>query len=636
MTTSRKAIGNFIIFFIAAIVAICALMLTSSVASAGVINVPADYPTIQQAINNVTLANRTIEVNATAYNAQGISETVDVTQSNIIIRSVNGQAVVSAGGASDHVFNITGQTNVTLEGFEIRDAHGTTRDVAGIYISNARECTISNDTVANISAVYDVYGIRLLWSDSNTFANTSVSNITGSSTNPAYGILLLYSSNNAFNSSTAVSNIAAKYALVSGIYLSSSDNNTFSGSTSVSNITTRFSPPLSGDPPGYGISLDDSSGNRFNSSTSVSTVKATNGNAYGISLKSSSNNNTFSSSTSVIDTVNSTSDTAYGIGLELNSDYNNFTGITITPTITGSEFYEFYSSLMCDENVVTNMTIGNPTTISFTYGNGVWLKRVNVSERPGDPENYRNISKYINASNVTPNSWLLVNFSYNDGDVYDAGITEGTLKVWKNNGTWNEEGWNGSRVLDTVNNVVGVNITRFCIFAPLVYIPTSVTIPTATGTGDVTITTSSGYFCSETNALPASPPDPPALTFTHGFFNITICGLNDTIAENVTINFTFPSAIPTDAEFWKYNASNGTWYRYDFGDNDGDNVISITITDNGPGDHNPALGTISDPNGIGWLPPAVAPVPVMTPLGLVALVGLLATLAVLTMRRKRR
>jgi hypothetical protein len=358
-------------------------------------------------------------------------------------------------------------------------------------------------------------------------------------------------------------------------------------------------------------------------------------NAYGILLQSSSNNR-FNSSSSVIDTVTSVNDTAYGIYLEYNSDDNNVTGITITPTITGAYSYEFWSDKECDDNVVTDMTIGNsPTTISFTYGNGIWIKRVNVSERPRDPANLRNIGKYINASNLTVNSWLFVNFSYSESDV--AGVYEDTLNVWKYNGTWYEEGCNGSRVLDTANNVVGVNITSFCIFAPLGN-PTSVTIPTATGTGNATINTSSGYFCDIPEALDASDflgnvPD-SALTFKHGFFNLSICGLNTTNPENVTINFTFPSAIPTDAEFWKYNASNGTWYQYDFGDNDGDNVISITVTDNGAGDHNPANGTINDPSGTGW--PPLASVPTMTPIGLIALISVLSVIAATTITRKRK
>jgi parallel beta-helix repeat protein len=167
---------------------------------------------------------------------------------------------------------------------------------------------------------------------------------------------------------------------------------------------------------------------------------------------------------------------------------------------------------------------------------------------------------------------------------------------------------------------------------------TSVTIPTATGAGNVTINTSSGYFCDKTAALNASYfPNLPdsAITFPHGFFNITVCGLNTTNPETVTINFTYPSAIPTNAEFWKYNSSNGTWYRYPFDDNDGDNFILITITDNGAGDHNPVLGIISDPNGIGWTI-AAAKVPALTPIGMLALMGIMSVvLAVATLRRRK-
>jgi hypothetical protein len=174
MTNSRKAIG---IFIIAAIVAILAFVALSATASAGVINVPsAGNETIQQAINNASDGD-TILVNATAY--AGTIETIDVNKSNIIIRSVNGRAVIDANGADDHVVNITDQTNVTLDNFTIRDAQGTTQDVAGIYMYNATKCNISDIIVTNISATggKNAYGISLVESsNNNTFsANTIVS-----------------------------------------------------------------------------------------------------------------------------------------------------------------------------------------------------------------------------------------------------------------------------------------------------------------------------------------------------------------------------------------------------------------------------------------------------------------------------
>ncbi|TET41901.1 MAG: hypothetical protein E3J66_04620, partial [Dehalococcoidia bacterium] len=142
-------------------------------ASPGDIRVPEAYTTILQAIDNVDAENRTILVNALTYNA---TETVVVDESNIAIRSVNGSAVVTAGGAADHVFNITGQANVTLEGFEIRDANGgASRSVAGIWMNNATGCNISNIAVTNITttgAVFTATGIRLSDSNNNTFGSS--------------------------------------------------------------------------------------------------------------------------------------------------------------------------------------------------------------------------------------------------------------------------------------------------------------------------------------------------------------------------------------------------------------------------------------------------------------------------------
>jgi len=278
--------------FIAAIFAIFALVAFSATASAAIIDVPSPgNETIQQAINNAS-AGDTILVNATAYNAQGIAETIIVNKSDIIIRSVSGRAVVSAGGASEHVFDITDQTNVTLQGFEIRDAHGTTKDVAGIYMNNASECNISDNIVTDISTP--------VWSFKN-----------------AYGIYLDDSSDNSFGSSTSVCNLSADMSAY-GIYLDSSSNNTFSSSTSVYN--------LYGDWDAYGIRLDSSSNNTFSSSTSVYNLSSEMA-ASGIYLGYSSNN-TFSSSTSVCNL--SAYWDAFGISLEDNSDDNECHDCTIS------------------------------------------------------------------------------------------------------------------------------------------------------------------------------------------------------------------------------------------------------------------------------------------------------------------
>jgi parallel beta-helix repeat protein len=321
MDNTRKWIG---IFIIAAIVAILAFVTLSATASAAVINVPsAGNETIQQAINNASTGD-TILVNAAAY--AGTTETVDVTQSNIIIRSVNGRAVIDANGADDHVVDITNQTNVTLDGFTIRNAYGTTRSVAGIYMENATECTISNTIVTNISATgfrLGARGISLTDSHNNSFSSSiSVSSITAINGAYAHGIILEDSHNNIFSSSISVSSITGE-GVAYGIFLLSSNNSIFSSSISVSSIAAT-------DGYVYGIRLLWSNNNTFSSSISVSSVTAPNYDAYGIFLRSSSNN-TFTDFT-ITEVASDSGTTAYGIWLHVHSNNNVFSGGNIYST----------------------------------------------------------------------------------------------------------------------------------------------------------------------------------------------------------------------------------------------------------------------------------------------------------------
>ncbi|KAF5434629.1 Concanavalin A-like lectin, partial [Candidatus Methanophagaceae archaeon] len=190
---------------------------------------------IQAAVNNATQGETICVKNGT------YRETVNVNKSDLTIRVENGSSVTTVSGSlnpNDHIFNITDQTNVTLDGFVIRDARGTGQSVAGIYMKNASECNISGNVVTNLSATgsHDVYGIWLYEDSSNNTFSTSVYNI--SANNDAYGIRLYSSSNNnTFSTSTRVYNISAATDDAYGISLYSSSNNTFSTSISVYNIS---------------------------------------------------------------------------------------------------------------------------------------------------------------------------------------------------------------------------------------------------------------------------------------------------------------------------------------------------------------------------------------------------------------
>jgi len=134
---------------------------------------------------------------------------------------------------------------------------------------------------------------------------------------------------------------------------------------------------------------------------------------------------------------------------------------------------------------------------------------------------------------------------------------------------------------------------------------------TSTGSGAVTLQASAGYFSAAAGVGNPSPADAPALDFPHGFFSFTIVITDEDGSSVVTdedasvvVTFILPGNVPTTTEYWKYGptASNPAnhWYQIPLGSNDGDNVITIALTDGGDGDGDlTANGTITDPGGPG-------------------------------------
>jgi YVTN family beta-propeller protein len=127
-------------------------------------------------------------------------------------------------------------------------------------------------------------------------------------------------------------------------------------------------------------------------------------------------------------------------------------------------------------------------------------------------------------------------------------------------------------------------------------------VNTATGTGIATFTTSNGSISGLT-ALPQSQlACPPKLgfNFPQGFFSFNISNLNP--GATVIITITLPSYMPIGIQYWK--CINGQWVDCTslLGSNDGDNILTLTLTDGGLGDADGVVnGTIVDPGG-----PAVA------------------------------
>jgi parallel beta-helix repeat protein len=266
-------------------------------------NFKGGFAKIQDAVDSAA-DGYTILVHDGTYN-----ENVNVNK-RLTIRSENGAAstTVQAASATDHIFVVTADY-VHISGFT---ATGTTVDYpnypAGIYLSSADNCNISENNCSN-----NCNGIWLVGSSSNTLtSNTANSNLL-------WGIRLEdSSSNNTLTSNTASNNGGH------GIWLYDSINNTLTSNTANSNgddgisvcysssntLTSNIANSNSGD----GITLHDSSSNTLTSNTANS-----NG-MNGIWLYDSINN------TLTSNTANSNND--YGITLTYTSGgnliYNNY------------------------------------------------------------------------------------------------------------------------------------------------------------------------------------------------------------------------------------------------------------------------------------------------------------------------
>lgn len=157
-----------------------------------------------------------------------------------------------------------------------------------------------------------------------------------------------------------------------------------------------------------------------------------------------------------------------------NTANSNYHGIVITGdnntltnnTAKSNTDWDFRSSSSSNGNVVFNLTVGSyPTTLSFTYDNGIKLKGVETA--PSNPIGMVNIGKYVEIVNETVNSWIYLNVSYSDAEILY--VVEESLKLYKWNVTteeWLLADGSGINGVNTAKNYVYANITGFSIFAP--------------------------------------------------------------------------------------------------------------------------------------------------------------------------
>ena len=148
--------------------------------------------------------------------------------------------------------------------------------------------------------------------------------------------------------------------------------------------------------------------------------------------------------------------------------------------------------------------------------------------------------------------------------------------------------------IEAVDTVGNINVSENTVMFKLAY-----GVETATGAGTAYFELDNGVIeeliSVDESTLPSEGK--PDLEFPYGFFSFEITGLSP--GQTVTVTITLPSDTPVGTQYWKYHTPEG-WYQIPIGDDDGDNVITIQLTDGGLGDDDgEANGIIVDVGGPG-------------------------------------
>jgi hypothetical protein len=89
----------------------------------------------------------------------------------------------------------------------------------------------------------------------------------------------------------------------------------------------------------------------------------------------------------------------------------------------------------------------------------------------------------------------------------------------------------------------------------------------------------------------------PSMTFPYGTTKFKVTGL--ALGQTVIVTLVFPGDVPTSAKYYKISTANG-WQEIPFGSNNGDNTITLTLTDGDPLTDGDGVqdGTIDDPGAL--------------------------------------
>jgi len=256
---------------------------------------------------------------------------------------------------------------------------------------------------------------------------------------------------------------------------------------------------------------------------------------------------------------------------------------------------EWYNMTKIKINHTHPITDSLPDYMQIFYGGGPFLipyedANVTILGTYDVTTQYYDVTTQYYPSNVTAPP-AMVAFEYGNGRVFLTGphpeIEEDSDRDgWPPELELSDEGSDWTLLLEAVKWLARVDIEE--------------SVQTATGSGSASFRPDSGMLEGLTAIDEANLPTPgrPDLLFSHGFFSFNVTGLVE--GQTMTVTIAFPSNMPVGTQYWK--CQDGTWSQIPVGDDDGDEVITITLADGGLGDADGvANGIITvDPGGVGY------------------------------------
>jgi parallel beta-helix repeat protein len=300
----------------------------------------------------------------------------------------------------------------------------------GILLANTNDSVITN-----VSADDNTYGVYFFSSANNNITDTNTSNNT-------YDLAINGNeeTHEVSNSKANNHNICNLKNINDAAYDSSDDCISFScfwcDNVTIKDVTlTKNS---------HGVVF------KWTNNSRIENVTTTLNQQHGIWLQNSHNN-------TIIDS--NLNNNKWGIRLQASPD-NTITNNIVSSNNIG---YKSESESINDTAVVFLSEQNNITFLS----KDISLTGLTPESAPADEPGHQNISKWIEATNNAGDSWMFLNFSYNDSDL--NGINPSSLRIWKySGGLWTNAGFSSVNGVDTENRIVYANVTVFgSKFAPL-------------------------------------------------------------------------------------------------------------------------------------------------------------------------